>query len=214
MSLDLRGRYPASQTIPTAGSSPAAEICARRQSPNRVGRDSKAETTTRGARFLRLRHNTLCSLRRSSSRTGFLALPSLDLVHRKHALQSVDAFEGMLAAVFERHAGGGASEIGDGARHQHLTRRGQPADPRRDVHGTAVDVAAAVGVGLADHVPGVEPEVQRETGVVASTGAGERGLDGLAGGGEDRKDTIAEELALDRRAGVLADDGAESAVQL
>src|SRR5207245_5881953 len=73
MSLDLRGRYPASQTILTAGSSRAAEICARRQSPNRVGHDSKAETTTRGARFLRLRHNTLCSLRRSSSRTGCAA---------------------------------------------------------------------------------------------------------------------------------------------
>src|SRR5438105_6439697 len=104
MSLDLRGRYPASQTIQTAGSSRAAEICARRQSPNRVGHDSKAETTTRGARFLRLRHNTLCSLRRSFSRTGFLASPSLVLSHRPDPHRFPDAFERLLTAVLEANA--------------------------------------------------------------------------------------------------------------
>src|SRR5207245_10744466 len=101
MSLDLRGRSPDSQTIRIAGSSRAAEICARRQSPNRVGHDSKAETTTRGARFLRLRHNTLCSLRRSSSRTGCAA----PWWHSFYRSQDVEVVRVVDCSVLERLVG-------------------------------------------------------------------------------------------------------------
>ena len=44
--------------------------------------------------------------------------------------------------------------------------------------------------------------------------AGERGLDRLAGAGEDGEDAVAEELAFDGGAGVLADDGAEGGVEV
>ncbi len=52
-----------------------------------------------------------------------------------------------------------------------------------------------------------------EAGIFAGTGAGERGLDGLPGAGEDGEDPVAEELAFDGCAGVIADDGSERGVE-
>ncbi len=48
----------------------------------------------------------------------------------------------------------------------------------------------------------------------ASLGASERGFDRLTGAGEDCKDAVAEELAFDGGACVLADDGTQRAVQI
>ena len=56
--------------------------------------------------------------------------------------------------------------------------------------------------------------MEGEAAVVARCAAGEGGFDGLAGAGEDGEDAVAEELAFDRRAGVLADDGAEGGVEV
>ena len=83
------------------------------------------------------------------------------------------------------------------------------ADAGGDVDRAAVDV-----VLLADDVAGVEAEVEGEACVVAGAGAGEGGFDGLAGAGEDGEDAVAEELAFDGGAGVLADDGAEGGVEV
>src|SRR5207245_1577210 len=92
---------------------------------------------------------------------------------------------------------------------QHLTGCGEAADARGDVDGAAVDV-----VVVADDVAGVEAEMEGKAGVVPSLAAGQRGLDRLAGGGEDGEDAIAEELAFDGGASVIADDGAEIGVEI
>src|SRR5439155_13519448 len=120
-----------------------------------------------------------------------------------------DALERLLPAVLETHTCRSPRQIGYGARYQHLARRRQPADARGDVHRAAVNV-----VVLADHVAGVEAEVEGETGVVARTPAGEGGFDRLAGGGERREDAVAEQLALDGGAGVLAAEGVQGGVEV
>ena len=56
--------------------------------------------------------------------------------------------------------------------------------------------------------------MEGEAGVVAGSGAGEGGFDGLAGAGEDGEDAVAEELAFDRGAAVIADDRAQRGVEI
>src|SRR5439155_24732698 len=112
-------------------------------------------------------------------------------------------------AILECDTCASAGEATDDVGDQHLPGRGQPADPRGDVHRATVDVAL-----LADDVAGVEAEVKRETAVVAGIHAGECGLDRLTAAREDREHAVAEELAFDRGAAVVTDDSAEGAVQL
>ena len=64
-----------------------------------------------------------------------------------------------------------------------------------DVHRTAEDV-----VRLADHVAGVDAEVQRQPAVVARDAAAQRSIDRLRCGRERRQHAVAEQLAVDRRA--------------
>lgn len=75
--------------------------------------------------------------------------------HGEDALGFFDAFEGVFAAVFERHAGGGAGEAADGVGHQHLAGSGEGADAGGNVDGATENV-----VLLADGVAGVEAEAQ------------------------------------------------------
>ena len=56
--------------------------------------------------------------------------------------------------------------------------------------------------------------MEGEAAVVAGRGAGERGFDRLSRAREDGEDAVAEELAFDGGAGVLADDGAERGVEV
>ena len=60
----------------------------------------------------------------------------------------------------------------------------------------------------------MQTEVEGEGRLCARFGARERGFDRLSRAAEDGEDTVAQELALDRGALVLADDGAERAVQI
>ncbi len=55
--------------------------------------------------------------------------------------------------------------------------------------------------------------MEGEAGVVAGAGAGECGVDRLTSAREDSEDAVAEELALDGCAVVVADDGAKSVVE-
>src|SRR5439155_10303121 len=84
-----------------------------------------------------------------------------------------------------------------------------PADPRRDV-----DRAAVYVIVFADHVAGVEPQMQRQPRILAGAGAGHRRLDRLPRAREDGEDAVPEELAFDWGAGVFADDGAEGGVEI
>ena len=56
--------------------------------------------------------------------------------------------------------------------------------------------------------------MEGESGVVAGAGAGERGFNGLPRAGKDSEDAVAEELAFDGGARVLANDGAEGGVEV
>jgi len=56
--------------------------------------------------------------------------------------------------------------------------------------------------------------VQRETTLIARLPAGEGGFDGLTGAAKDGEDAVAQELPFDRRAGMLADDSPERAVEV
>src|SRR2546426_10235271 len=114
----------------------------------------------------------------------------------------------LLAAVLERDSAR-PRQRADSVRHQHFTRGREPADARGDVHGAAVDV-----VVLADYVAGVEAQMQRHSGGCPRLPAGQRRLDRLPRTREDGEDAVAEELAFDRNAAVVADDGAESSVQI
>src|SRR5438034_10723764 len=60
----------------------------------------------------------------------------------------------------------------------------------------------------------MDAEVEGEGGGVAGACAGECGSDRLASGGEDSEDAVAEELAFDGGAGVVADDGSEDDVEV
>src|SRR3990170_5690403 len=120
--------------------------------------------------------------------------------HREQPLRVGDALKGLLAAVVERHARRGAGKRAHRVRHQHLARRGRARDPGSDIDRPAVDV-----VPLADDVTGVDAQVQRQSGLVSCLPALQRRLYRLVGRREDGKDTVAEELAFDRRALALAD---------
>ena len=56
--------------------------------------------------------------------------------------------------------------------------------------------------------------MEGEAGVVARTATGEGRLYRLAGGGEGGENAVAEELAFDGCAGVLADNAAEGGVEV
>jgi len=67
---------------------------------------------------------------------------------------SVALARGLLPAILERHAGTRTRQPAHRLRHQHLARRRERRDSRRDVHRASVDVPL-----LPDHVPGVDSEV-------------------------------------------------------
>src|SRR5439155_26906929 len=94
-------------------------------------------------------------------------------------------------------------------RHEHVAGCRKPADPRCDVDRAAVHVAL-----LADHIAGVEAEVEGEASVVAGAYASEGALDRLAGAREYGEDSVSEELALDWGPPMVADDGAEGTVEV
>src|SRR5215831_14179011 len=91
-------------------------------------------------------------------------LRSLPALHRPESLRFRNALQRVLAARRELDACGGASESAYRVGHQHLARRGERRNTRRDVDRTAEDVAV-----LLDDVAGVQAEVQRQARVL--TGA-------------------------------------------
>src|SRR5947209_3877753 len=136
----------------------------------------------------------------SSSRTG-CAAPSVCRLHSPHSYRLADALQRLLASVFEAYSSRRPREASDDIRDENLAHRGQAADAGGDVDSAAVDV-----VLLADDVASVEAEVEGEGRLGACLAAGERGFDGLPRAGEDGEDAVAEELAFDGGAAVLADD--------
>ena len=87
-------------------------------------------------------------------------------------------------------------------RKQDLARFGGHADPRRDVDRASVDVVA-----VADHIAGVEAEVQIQFHRLAQSTTLKRAGDGVAARREDRQDAIAHELAVNACPAVPADVG-------
>src|SRR5439155_8927903 len=134
--------------------------------------------------------------------------------HSPHAHRLSHALQRLHAAVLEPHPRRGARQRAHGVRDQYFACCREPADPRGDVDGAAVDVVAPVRIFFARDVAGVEAEVKWKAGFVAGAAAGEGGFDRLAGARKDGKDAVAEELAFDGGAGVLVDDGAEGGVEV
>src|SRR5439155_13627224 len=126
------------------------------------------------------------------------------LPHCKDAHGLAHTLKRLLTSVLNRYARGSPRQRAHGVRDQHLARRREAADSRGNVDGAAEDV-----VFLADHIAGVEAEVQREAGVIARAGAGECRLDRLRGAGKRGEDAVSEELAFDWCAGVVASDAAK-----
>src|SRR5437870_2315661 len=161
------------------------------------------------AAYPRLPRQTRCLCRRWFWRIGCAApslAPSLNDRPYPHCLAY--AFQCLLAPVLEPDAGRRPRQRAHRLRDEYFGRRRQPADPSRDVYSAAVDV-----VVLADDVSGVQAEMQRQPRLVTSASARQRSLDRLPGACEDGEDAVAEQLAFDRRARLLADHPAQRAVQ-
>src|SRR3972149_5649390 len=125
-----------------------------------------------------------------------------------------DSLQRLPPPVLERHARRRPRQRPHRVRHQHLTRRRQAADPRRNVHRATVDVVAPVRVFLPRHVAGVEAEVQGQTGVIAGLAAAARRLDRLPRPRDRREHAVAQRRALYRRPRALADQRPQGDAEL
>src|SRR3990170_319745 len=96
--------------------------------------------------------------------------------HREQPLRVGDALKGLLASVVEGHSSRRPRQSTHRVRHEHLARRGGARDPCSDVHRAAVDVVA-----FADHVAGVNAEVELQAERFACGVAAQSALDGLPG---------------------------------
>src|SRR3990170_4715699 len=129
--------------------------------------------------------------------------------HREQPLWLSDALQLVLAPVLEADTRRRAGKTPHRVRHEHLARGGCARYSGGDVNRAAVDVVA-----LADHVTGVDAEVELKADRFAGGVAAQSALDGLPGGGEDSQNAVAEELTFDGGAAGFADHASEHRVQL